>query len=471
MEPYLDLLREAGHAAIRLFSQPYLYIAILIVYWHARQGTLLQRRLYHVRLYSALYLTMLRVAAGVGVGIVLSVAGLAAGTELTESTLLCVWVAMAVLAILRLRYICLAYAAGALGVLQAVLDAIVTDSVPEGFWLDAANEVDAISVPSLLFLAGILHVGEGVLVRLQAGKQAIPLFLEGKRGKPMGAFALSGSWPIPLLCLVPSGGGFELPWTPLFGQADGFSAWSVLAFPVLIGFSDRTWTQWPEKKAKISGNLLIGYGVLIAGLAAGAAFWSPLTTVAAVAAFALHEGLLLFSRAREEGRSPVFGHEGTGVRVLAVLPGTPGQEMGFLSGEIIKKVNGVAVRTKEDLHAAIGKQAAFTKLEVVNREGHIRFVQRAKYEGEHYQLGLILAPDEDVDFVAAPRSASIWQGLRDAGAKRRFGRSEAAKAQAIQDAERAAAEQASALAAEAEAEASRSVNDGLPSRVASKKKS
>lgn len=471
MEPYLELLREAGQASIRLFTQPYLYIAILIVYWHARQGSLLQRRLFHVRLYGALYLTLLRVAAGLGVGVVLTVAGLASGAKLTEGTLLCVWIAMGVLAILRLRYICLAYAAGALGVLQVALDAVGTDSLPQGFWMDAATEVNGISVPSLLFLAGVLHIGEGLLVRLQGAKQAIPLFLEGKRGKPMGAFALSGAWPIPLLWLVPSGTGIELPWTPLFGQADGIAGWSLIAFPVLIGFSDRTWTQWPERKAKTSGNLLVVYGVLIAGLAAGAEYWSPLTAVAAVAAFALHEGLLLFGRRREEGRAPAFGQDGSGVRVLAVLPGTPAQEMGFLSGEIIKKVNGAPVRTKEELHAAIGKQAAFTKLEVVNREGHIRFVQRAKYEGEHYQLGLILAPDEDVDFVAAPRSASIWQGLREAGAKRRFGRTEAARARARDDAERAAAEQAAAIAAEAEASAAQSAeHSGLPSRVASKKK-
>ncbi|MFC5528907.1 serine protease [Cohnella yongneupensis] len=474
MDPYVDLLRDAGQAAIRLFAQPYIYIAILIVYWHARQGSLLQRKLFHVRLYGALRLTMLRVLAGAAVGIILSVAGLAAGAKLTTSTLLCVWIAMGVMAILRLRYICLAYAAGILGVLQAILQAVGTDSLQDGTWSDAVQVVSDISVPSLLFLAGVLHIGEGILVRLQSAKQAIPLFLEGKRGKPMGAFALSGAWPIPLLWLVPaSGSGIGLPWTPLFGMTDDIAGWSILAFPVLIGFSDRTWTQWPEAKARTSGNLLMLYGILIAGLAAGAEFWSPLTVVAAIAAFVLHEALLLLSRRGEEGRSPIFGQDGSGVRVLAVLPGTPAQEMGFQSGEIIKKVNGAAVRTKEELHSAFGRQSAFSKLEVINREGHVRFVQRARYEGEHYQLGLILAPDEDVDFVAAPRSASLWQGLRQAGSRRRHGRTEAAK-QARKDAERAAAELAASTAA-AEAVAAESetvVESGLPPRAAvSKKKS
>jgi hypothetical protein len=81
-------------------------------------------------------------------------------------------------------------------------------------------------------------------------------------------------------------------------------------------------------------------------------------------------------------------------------------------------VNGAAVRTKEELHAALGLQSAFCKLEVVNRDGHIKFLQRARYAGEHYQLGLILAPDEEIEYVAAPRSSSIWQGLQEAGARR-----------------------------------------------------
>lgn len=412
-----DLLREAGQAFIGLLAMPYFYIAVLLVAWHAKLGSSLQRKLFHVRLYGTLYLTLTRVLAGLAIGAVLSVASLGTGAKLSSSTLLCVWIAMGVLAVFRLRFLCLAYAAGALGLLQALLK--LTGSYAEqGVWADAAGAIADIDVPSLLFLAGVLHIGEGILVRLQSAKHSIPLFLEGKRGKPLGGHALSGLWPIPLLWFIPAGAGsgVELPWTPLFGLDDGAMGWSFLAFPVLIGFSDRTSTYWPEMKARTSGNMLVLYGVLLAGLAAGAAFWSPLGVIAAIAAIALHEGLLLIGRFREEGRTSIFSQDGSGVRVLAVLPGTPAAEMDFKSGEIIRKINGAVVRNKEELHAALQRQSAFSKLEVVNREGHVRFVQRAKYAGEHYQLGLILAPDEDAEYVASPRSASIWQSLRGAGA-------------------------------------------------------
>ncbi|RED57556.1 PDZ domain-containing protein [Cohnella lupini] len=468
MDPLLDVLREAGRAVIGLFALPYFYIAIGLVWWHARLGSTLQRKLFHVRLYGTLHLTLTRVFAGIAVGLVLSLTSLGAGAGLSSETLMFLWIVMGILAVFRLRYVCLAYAAGALGIIQVLSDWSGLNGT-EGTYAEAVQILFAIDVPGLLFMAGLLHVAEGFLVRLQGPKLAIPLFLQGKRGKTMGAYALSGVWPIPLLWLTPAiGDGFTLPWAPIFGGGAEGAAWSLLAFPVLIGFSDRTTAHWPEEKARSSGNRLMIYGVVVAILAVGAEYWSPLTIVAAVAAFALHEGLLLMSRMKEMGRNPRFSQDGTGVKVLAVLPNTPADELGFQSGEVIKKVNGVNVRNKEELHAALQRQSAFCKLEVANRDGHVKFLQRARYEGEHYQLGLILAPDEDVEFVAAPRSASIWQGLREAGA-RRLGNSPTmtARKEAMQaEVELAAAEQAALAAVPEEPDE----DAGLPPRNAQSRK-
>ncbi|MDG0811928.1 hypothetical protein [Cohnella rhizosphaerae] len=101
---------------------------------------------------------------------------------------------------------------------------------------------------------------------------------------------------------------------------------------MLIGFTDRTSTRWPEAKAKEMGGGLLLYGLAIAALAAGAAFWGPLTIVAGAAAFILHEALLFWGRLRERGRHPVYVQDGRGVVILAVLPGTPAFEMGLIAG-------------------------------------------------------------------------------------------------------------------------------------------
>ncbi|WP_276353644.1 PDZ domain-containing protein [Cohnella caldifontis] len=424
MEALLSGLREAGQAVVQMLSLPYFYIALLLVWWHEAQTVKLQRKLFHVRMRGSLSVALMRLGAGMLAGIGLSIAGFGAGSALTPETLLCVWAAMVLLVLFRFRFICLAYAAGLLGVLQAVLNAVPVPDGLDGAGLAVWNAIQGIDVPGLLFLAGLLHIAEGLLVRLQGAKTAFPLFLEGKRGKPIGAHALSGVWPIPLLWLVPASGtdGFALPWTPLFGgDGDSAALWSLIAFPVVIGFSDRTETYWPEQKAKDSGNRLIVFGVILAALSAGAVYWPPLAAAASVAALVLHEGLLWISRLGEAGRQPLYVQDGTGVRILAVLPGSPAAEMGLMAGETIRKANGAATRTKEELHAALQRQSAFSKMEVANREGHLKFPQRARYAGEHHQLGLILAPDEEADFVAAARPGSIWQMLRNAGARKRGG--------------------------------------------------
>jgi len=418
METLLNLLAEAGQATVGLLTLPYYYIAVLFVWWLAARGVALQRKLIHVRLRGSVPLTLSRVGAGLAAGAAISLVSLAAGGAMTAETVLALWGAALVLALLKLRWICMAYAAGVLGIAQAALAWTDARSLASGELADVIGTLQAVDAPALLFLAGLLHIAEGLLVRLQGAKSAIPLFLESKRGKPIGAYALSGVWPVPIIWMVPAadGEGFALPWMPLFGDA---AAWSFTAVPVLIGFSDRTAKFWPERKAAAAARDLLAYGVLIAGLAAGAAFWAPLAALAAVLAFALHEGLNWLSRMREEGLAPLFVQDGSGVRILAVLPGTPAAELGLVAGETIRKVNGLPTRSKEELHEALQRQSAYTKLEVVNREGEVRFLQRARYEGEHHQLGLVLAPDDDVLYVASPRFYSVWRLLRNAGAIRR----------------------------------------------------
>ncbi|WP_238328010.1 hypothetical protein [Paenibacillus gorillae] len=86
--------------------------------------------------------------------------------------------------------------------------------------------------------------------------------------------------------------------------------------------------------------------------------------------------------------------------------------MGLQPGEIIAKVNGVRVYNKEDLHAALQSNSALSKLEVLNHAGEVKFVQRARYAGDHHQLGVILAPDENANYYAAAGPSSLLELLR-----------------------------------------------------------
>jgi membrane-associated protease RseP (regulator of RpoE activity) len=151
------------------------------------------------------------------------------------------------------------------------------------------------------------------------------------------------------------------------------------------------------------------YAVILLTLGLLSAWWSPLMIVAALASILLHEALSWFSRYQEQQQISLFAHPSQGLRVLFIVPDSPAEELGIMPGETILKVNGVVLRTKEQLHSALRMNSAFCKLEVQNIAGESKYLQRAIYAGDHHQLGVILAPDQDLTIVASMRPVSIYQ--------------------------------------------------------------
>ncbi len=214
-----------------------------------------------------------------------------------------------------------------------------------------------------------------------------------------------------MLLLVPAQAGAAadamLPWAPLLGGDIMAGSWTMLGVPMVIGFSELTRSLLPEQRARQTAKALLYYSLLLGAVAAAAAWWPPLTLVAALCALLLHEAIGWISSAGEQKRSPYYVHNDQGLRVLAVVPGSPAEALGIAPGEIVHKVNGYRTLTPEVFHQAMHTNSAFCKLEVINHEGHSKFLQRARFAGEHHQLGIILAPDESSGYYAAAKPASL----------------------------------------------------------------
>ncbi|WP_256256626.1 PDZ domain-containing protein [Paenibacillus sp. BC26] len=411
MEAAMELLRQAGSAAIGLLLSPFYYVAVLLIMLQYMRQTRMERKMFHVRLQAWPIQLGRTIIAGLLVGVLVSCISLFLGVSVTADAVFWMWGTAAVLVMIRVRYLCFAYSAGLLGVLQWALG--WTELGDRSDWMgSAAGSLAGLDIPGLLVLVALMHVAEALLVRWQGARFASPLFLEGKRGKLVGGQALQGYWPVPILLLVPavSGGSGDvaLPWTLLLGDSSQWSSgFTMLAFPMVIGFSELTRSLLPAAKARNSARGLLFYGIITGIVAVAASFWSPLTLAAALCALLLHEALVAVSYFREAASAPLYVHNDQGLRVLAVIPGTPAESMGILVGEIIHKVNGVRVKTKEELYGALHVNSAFCKLEVLNYEGQIKFAQRARYAGEHHQLGVVLAPDDKADYYAAAAPASL----------------------------------------------------------------
>ncbi|GIO33344.1 MULTISPECIES: PDZ domain-containing protein [Paenibacillus] len=411
MEVALELLWNFTDALVQLLLQPFYYISILFVMLMYRRQVLLERKLFHVRLHSWGLQTWRTFIGGLLAGISVSLVIAFLGISLSQEAVVCIWIVAIILLLFRVRYLCFAYSIGVLGVIQFVLGFFPGFS-PAGLAGTAVDTVRGLDIPALLALVAVLHLAEALLVKLQGAGFANPLFMESKRGKLVGAYQMQAFWPIPLFLLIPAHtGGAVLPWTPLLG-GDGWSAgFSMAALPVVIGFSEMTQSMLPQAKAGKTFKRLLAYSIVLLGLSLLAAWWKPLAIVAAVVSILAHEGLLWYSRLEEQQNSPMFVHPQQGLKVLGVIPGSPAHELGIKAGETVVKINGIGIRSKEQMHAALRKNPAFCKLEVRNLQGESKFLQRAIYAGDHHQLGVILAPDPDAGVVLVMKPVSIFQLL------------------------------------------------------------
>ncbi|MCZ8514915.1 PDZ domain-containing protein [Paenibacillus filicis] len=406
-----ELASRGLQALLQQLLHPFYYVGVLFIVLQYRRQIAFERKLFSTKLHSLLSETWRTVLWGWVGGLLASAMMAAVGATVEPEAVILLWLISLVLILIKVRFLCWAYAVGILGVLQVVLSAFPVLQAPQASWLIAP--LMGVSVPSMLALVAVLHLVEAVYVRTQGHRFGTPMFFESKRGKIVGGYQLQGFWPIVLFLIVPMQGGSSvpLPWMPLLGGDVWAGGWTIIGFPVMIGFAEMTLSRLPKAKVRLSSSLLALYSLVLLAFAALAACWPFFTLPAALLSILLHEAAVWYSRWDEEHRNPIFVHSERGLKILGVLPGSPAEELGLVVGETVHKVNGMPVRTKRELHQAMQTNPAFCRLEILNLEGESKFVKRGMFSGEHHQLGIILAPDQDVLYYAEERQAHIFAYL------------------------------------------------------------
>jgi hypothetical protein len=380
------------------------YVAILIVVLQVRKQIMIERRMHLVHVHSYWDQLWRVIFWGAMAGIFTSALFLFVGTSLTVDMLIILWALALILALVRVRWLCFAYAAGVMGLLQVIAhlwtnSPELNENAPQ--WIELLRTLD---MSSAFLLIGILHIMEALLVFFLGGKMSIPLFFRGKRGKPIGGFFLQGSWPIPILIFTPIG----------LLQAGWDNMWMVLAFPVMIGFSVWTTSDLAVRKARRSASriLLYGAGMILIGIICSVNKEIWMVVLGSLVSIGVHEWIVQWAK-REEGRKrPMFVHDHRGLKVLTTNSAPTVQNLGILSGEIIHRVNGQTVMNVAELHEALRLNPAFVKLEVVDHHGELKPIERALNAREHHQLGLFFAPSDDAMYYADEQEGGIFTFLR-----------------------------------------------------------
>ncbi|WP_339191633.1 S1C family serine protease [Bacillus sp. FSL K6-1003] len=265
------------------------------------------------------------------------------------------------------------------------------DRFPQGF---------AVVWPALAVFLGLLVIAEGAVAYRSAHVKTSPGLVVSSRGLPIGQQLANRIWLLPLFILVP-GNGLEshLSWWPVFSVPGG--SFHFLWIPYFVGFGQRVQGSLPETSIRITAKRVCILGLIVSALGAASLLWTPLAGAAVCAAVLGRIFLSVKQRLNDNAAPFYFSKRDQGLMVLGIIPNTPAEDLELKIGEIITKVNGVPVKHVSDFYEALQRNRAYVKLEIIGLNGEIRFDQRASYEGEHHELGILFVKDDREGEAAA----------------------------------------------------------------------
>ncbi|MCT4780927.1 MULTISPECIES: PDZ domain-containing protein [Exiguobacterium] len=373
----VELLDGIGWTAISFFVSPILWLAILVSFLLSMRRVKRERNLFRSRTRSKRTDVFETLVPGLVVGLVLSVISLSLKLTVSSEFLM----AFTVLTFLILLT----------GVVRFNLPLWPLVVLAGLTWFVADDRIDGLSEVSVthwLLLAALSLAAELMLLVWRGEKNLSPSLVLSKRGRYIGGLASNKLWLIPLVVLVP-GSSLE-QWIP---------QWTFPEFvPVVvflpIGFSFLFTGQLPAQLMRplVQGRLISFLLAVVLALGAfltGQAAWLYGLPVLLLVHIVLHQRTKRWNRSQ----TPVFLNGKRGVVILGTLPEKPASEMGLVPGEAIYKVNGEFVESEKAFYEAIQRHKPYLRLEVMNHNGDVRFAQRAFYEQDHHDLGIVFVSE------------------------------------------------------------------------------
>jgi hypothetical protein len=384
---FIELLKGTG----RLLLHPVFYYSFIIAAILGISRVKRERKNFTVRSEDAYFELRQLFPLGLLVGLMISLITLGAGITIPFAAIVLIAAATLLLSFTtRVRLLAPAYT---IGVAFFALAFLAGKDIEIPLAGDLFSNLDKKIYPSIAILLALLTIGEGFLILKNGKKGTSPKLVKSKRGQTVGVHEVKRLWLVPAFMLIP-GNILTMPfeWWPVFTLGD--NTYSLLLVPFAIGMHQQIQGMLPREAIQQQGSRVIGLGILTA-LIAAAGYWYPIASIAAVSiAIIGREALTYTQRIQEESRPFYFSKKNHGVMILGILPGSPADKMALEVGELVTKVNGTNVNDEKTFYEALSRNRAHCKLEVLDTNGQIRFVQRALYEGDHHELGILFVQDE-----------------------------------------------------------------------------
>ena len=387
LEWVYELLRGLG----RLFLHPMFYYVFILAALLGIARVKRERRDFHVRAENAYYEVRQVLPLGLILGLILSIILIVIGIVIPIEMIIFVALFTFILSLTtKMRWLAPVYTVG-----LAFFATLFFLSKEWAFPLVESGTPDwnIKLLPPMAVLLGLIVIAEGIFISKNGIKGTSPKIIISKRGLRAGIHEVSRVWMLPVFLLIP-GDVISAPfsWWPVFSI--GSETYSILVVPFAIGFYQQIYSTLPAVALKEFGKKVINIGIILTVLSA-VGYWVPLASIVVVAlAMIVRELLSMRLRLKEENSPLYFSRKQQGVMILGVIPDSPAEKMGLGIGEVIMKANGIHVNSEDSFYDALEINRAHCKLEVVDVNDQIRYVQRALYEGDPYKLGILFVLDE-----------------------------------------------------------------------------
>ncbi|MDX8360590.1 PDZ domain-containing protein [Cytobacillus sp. IB215316] len=383
----LEFLKAIG----RFFLHPltYYFIAYTLLIGFIRVKK--ERRDFHVRIYDSFLELRSLFSVGLFAGAILSIVTIGVGIVLTLETLVIVAIITLILSFMITPR--LLTPANVLGLTFFSLILLPKLDLNDFAMLSFSSDQLWTSLSGLAILLALFMIMEGFLIWKKGGVGTSPYLKKSKRGLQVGAHKAQRIWMLPVLFLLPGEViTTQIPWWPVFSI--GQTEYALCFVPFVIGFSMHIQGMHPSEMIQQTGKRVLLLSLIVA-TAAISSIWLPVfATIAVFIAILGREMIAIQQRLKDDSYPFYFSQRDHGLVVLAIISQSPAEKMAIQVGEMITKVNGVTVRSVEEFYEAIQKNSAFCKLEVIDVNGQVRFTQRALYDGEHHELGILFVQDD-----------------------------------------------------------------------------
>jgi hypothetical protein len=382
----LELLKGVG----RLFTQPLFYYGMALAFFVGWLRVKKERRHFHIRVYDAFHESKFLFVNGLLPGLVISVLMIGIGFVFPlDAMLVFSWITILLGLTLQLRLLSPAYT---IGLTFFCASFLVKYEGTKTFFSEQFASLEKTNLSALAILLGLLLIAEAWLILRNGSVQTSPQLTKSKRGLYVGVHWAERLWFVPVLLPVPGEAITSwISWWPVFSANE--QSYSFMLVPFLIGFSQRIQGMHPNDSVRLTGKRVRLLALVVSMLALISYWYAPLAIIAAAVAFIGREWIAFYQRFQDDSQPAYFSRQKYGLVILGIIPKSPAEKMALQVGEVIVKANGVAVKTEKEFYEALQRNRAFCKLEVLDRNGEVRFVQGALYQDQHHELGLLFVQD------------------------------------------------------------------------------